>query len=301
MSVGQNNMNLTNDIDAPNMKKLLDAIKASSDDLSAQITGLKVTIDTIQSSVNTNTTKIKDLEESLEKHKSTCDNDRQQLRKMVRTGEQKRLENNIVLKGFPSSKFDVNEVKQNLAAICGLENGYNNYYKFSRNVGKDKETNEPIWIHHMTLSFISLMDKSKVFKTIKEKGNLLLSDLLSQCDDKEKGVHIWVENALTIENLQMRKRLLELKREGKIAGFMMRSGLYVIQHKTADGQQETYNVYEMSQLNQRYPMPRVGDNNNKRVRKSDSQSPSIPPAGKQQKKFVSKQTPSGTMKTLTPH
>jgi hypothetical protein len=244
-------------IDKDAVKLILDKIQTTANDLekrlSDKITNLTETISSIQKTTTTNTSNIIKLEEKFNKHKTTCDNDRQLLRKMTRTVDQKRLVNDVVLKGFPNGAFDEKEVMQNVAASCGMENGFNDCYKFSRNIGVDKQTNEPRWIHVVTLSFISHMDKMKLFARLKEEGHFMLPDLITECDEGEKSTQIWIENALTIENLKIKKRLLQLKRDGKIVSFTMRSGLFVVQHKSLDGQMKSFNVYELSHLQRIFP------------------------------------------------
>lgn len=91
----------------------------------------------------------------------------------------KRLANDIVLKGFPTDKFEEHEVKQNVAASCATEYGFNDCYKFSRQIGFDKDTKEPRSIHIVTLSFISHLDKMRVFKNWKIKA-IFYSPISSQ-------------------------------------------------------------------------------------------------------------------------
>lgn len=268
----------TNEQVISELKELItDKVKGLDD----KLTNLKVTIDEVIKNTNTNTTNISKLEKNFKEHKGECETDRLSLRKMIRVNDQKKLANDIVLKGFPHDKFDVNEVKQNIATICQIEHGYNDYYKFSRNIGKDKETNEPIIIYLMTLSFVSNLDKKKVFKVLKEKGHWLLADLLSNCEGDEKEAVIWVENSMTVENLKIRKRLLELKREAKIVGFMMRSGLFIVKVNQKDGTVATFNIFELSRLNEIFPEKK------KRTRTSDTLSPSNPGTSQNAKQFKS--------------
>jgi hypothetical protein len=240
--------------------------------ISEEMNNLKVTLGDMKKSIATNTTTIKKLDTKFEKHKNTCNNDRDFMHKMMRTSDQKMLSNDIVVKGFPTSQFDEHEVKQNIAAACSTEFGFNDCYKFSRQIGFDKDTKEPRFIHIVTLSFISHLDKMKVFNKLKDQGHFLLSDLISECPKDQQDQKIWIENALTIENLTLKKSLLQLKREGKIEGFAMRSGLFVVTTKDGNGRAVVNNFSELSQLHRVFPMT---DNirNEKRGRPSDSASP----------------------------
>jgi hypothetical protein len=245
--------------------------------LEDEIGKIKITIDAMQNSVTTNTDNIKKLDEKITKHQNACESDRKYVRKLTRTVDQKRLENDIVLKGFPNSEFDEQEVMQNIAAICGTTSGFNNCYKFTRKVGTDKETNLPILIHIVTISFVTHMDKMKVFGRLKDQGHFLLSDLITQCENKDKQQKIWIENSLTIENLKIKKFLLLLKRESKILGFTMRSGLFLAQRKDEFGQEAIFNVCEISQLYQMFPKYSTeNEKEKKRARQSDSSDPATP-------------------------
>jgi ribosome biogenesis protein Nip4 len=245
----------------------------------SEIEALKVNMEALDTSVKQNKSKIEKVEAALNSHKKAYELDKKLTRKLIRQTAQRTLDNDIILKGFPDSNFDFNEVMQNITSICNLQHGYNNSYKFSRNIGINKETQEPMIIHLMSLSFISKMDKDKVFAKMKAEGHFLLGDLLSTATEDNKLSQIWVEHKLSLENLAMRKRLLQIKRDGKIEGFVMRSGIFIIQQKDAAGNIFKLSISEMNQLNEYFPEPKNNSDNNtnpKRLREPNSSSPPTP-------------------------
>lgn len=140
------------------------------------------------------------------------------MHKLVRQLDQKQSENGIVIKGFPNNNYDEQEIKQNLLSMCELVSGVSDCYKFSINIGTDKQTKQPRFAHMMVLTFVANSDKAKLIAMLKEKGHFMFGDLSSTCPVDLRESKIWGENRLSRENLQIRKRLLELKREGHVEG-----------------------------------------------------------------------------------
>lgn len=195
--------------------------------------------------------------------------------KLARTNAQNLLRNGIIIKGFPNGAFDENEVIQNILSICGVTHGLNEFYKFTRNIGSDRDTDTTKQVHNMSLNFISYMDKLKVFTKLREKGHFTLGELTVSCPEDQKTLRIWVDHSLTIENLKLRKELLALKRDGYVTSFTLRSGLFLVKHNDPRGIEKVSTVYECAQLDSMLPQV---PQNSKRTRPSDSISPSNSPS-----------------------
>lgn len=249
---------------------IINYIKKTTEHLESKLDNglmnLKGTIDDMQETIATHEKSIKKIDTKLHKHITESESDKNLTHKLIRAVDQKRLSNGIVIKGFPTANFDPHEVKQNIVSTCGVEMGFNECYKFSRMIGKDKDTQQPVYIHMMMVTFLSQLDKSKVFERLKENGHFLLKNLVSSCDNKDMDTKIWIENRVTIENLKLRKRLSQLKREGKIDNFMMRSGTYIISYIDSFTNRRSLGIYEVSQLDEIFP-----ENSKRKV--SDSSSP----------------------------
>lgn len=193
--------------------------------------------------------------------------------KLVRTNAQNLLKNAIVIRGFPDNNFDVNEIAQNITAICDIKHGFNECYKFSRNIGQDQKTKAPKYIHIMHMTFISNVDKEKVFIKLKQKGHFVLGELLASCSEDRYSHQVWLEHSLTLENLKIRKQLLSLKRIGAIEKFVIRSGMFLVTQSNQHGKEKTFVVNELDQLIKMFPEEVQQETNNKRPRQSDSVSP----------------------------
>lgn len=254
-----------------------------------EVKNLKDELRTVKSEVTRNTNNIAALKEDLDLHKSNCEGG-DTSRRLLRQTDQKLLDSDIILKGFIDDSADIDEIKQNLSAICNIQQGFSNSYKFSRTIGLDKKTKKPIDIHMMSLSFVSKLDKEKVLTKIRDEGHLLLGDLLTQCPSDAKTNQVWIDHKLTRENLALKKRLLQLKREKLIDGFSMRSGLFVAKQKDATGRPLSFTASELSELLKQFP---ESTKNTKRHRSENSSSPSTPnPDGKFAKVVNNKQATS---------
>lgn len=251
---------------------ILDEIKKSSQEVEQRITSnldnVKKEIRALRNASEKNATIITGIERTIEKHETKITNTTKHVNKL----SQNQLKNSIVIRGFPNNNFDEHEVAQNITTICNLQYGFDECYKFSRNIGNDSKTNKAKHIHIMRLSFISNTDKNKVFQRLKEKGHFTLSQLLASCDEELRLHQIWIDHSLSKENLLIQKQLLILKREAKIEKFVMRSGTFVMTFKDCKGDVKTAAVYESEQLEEWFSMNPDGLNG-KRPRGSDSSSP----------------------------
>lgn len=236
------------------------------EDMKTEMSGMRKAIDV-------NSIEIKKVDGKIETLRKEFHKDRNHMHKLIRQLDQKQSQNGIVIKGFPDNKFDEEEIKQNISTMCEFISGFSECYKFSINIGKDRETNEPRFAHMMVLSLVSMSDKTRLFETLKKQGHFMLRDLSSSCPVDMMETKIWIENRLSRENLQIRKRLLELKNEGLIEGFTMRSGLFLVQQKGADTK---FTVFEMIQLDQMFPTEDDGKST-KRNRVQDTPSPVTQP------------------------
>lgn len=246
---------------ATDVKKILEAMKT----LQTDVTEMK-------SAIKDNVMRVNQLETKLNNHVNECECESKTSRKLIRTIHQNNLKNDIILKGFPDGNFDVNEVKQNIIASCAIENGLNHCYKFSRSFGIDKSTKQRKQVHFIALSFISSIDKAKVFTKLKSDGHFTLGDLVAGCPNDEKTVKIWVEHSVTPENLIIRKSLSQLKKDGTVDKFSLRSGIYVIEYKDLTGKNLKATIYESSQLEDMFKF----SSERKRGRSSSSTSPNGP-------------------------
>lgn len=265
---------------------ILDTIANSTREVETRITSkldsIKDEIQGLCSAVANNAKRITKIEAMMEQQMTKVTH----TSKLAKRTAQTILKNAIVIRGFPNNEFDEHEVAQNIITICDLKHGFDDCYKFSRNIGIDRETNVPRNIYIMHLSFLSNMDKIKVFKRLKESGHFTLNQLLATCPDDLKSHQIWIDHALTHENLQIRKLLMSLKRDEKIERFALRSGTFVLTIKNADGSVKTVTVCELEQLNKWFPVDPSQEAKSKRPRPrhSDSSSPSSThPATKQKK------------------
>lgn len=102
----------------------------------------------------------------------------------------------------------------------------------------------------MSITFSTLRDKMKLFEFIREEGHLMMKDLIANVTSDERLNKIWIEHKLTTENLIIKRKLLELKRGGKIDGFRLRSGLFIVSGKN---NQMIPSIYDTDQLNDIFP------------------------------------------------
>lgn len=277
------------------LRMLVECTKTLEKKVESEVKNLKDELNIVKTEVTQNSYKIAMITEDLERHKTECEGSDSSSRKLLRQTDQKLLENDILLKGFPDDSSDTNEVKQNLAAICNIEYGFSNSYKFSRVIGNDKKTKQPITIHMMSFSLISKLDKEKILRKVREEGHLTLGDLLTNCPPDAKSKQIWIDHKLTRENLALRKRLLQLKREGLIDGFTMRSGLFLASRKDSTGRSSTFSITEYSDLLKQFP--EATQINSKRSRDHDSSSPATPSQNSKLSKVVGKQSSSSAGKS----
>lgn len=261
----------------PTMQELLEAIKSSKTELSEKIDSIDLALTTMQRQVNVNSDEISNNKTEIRNLRDELETERRQLRREVKSLQQKQVANGVLLKGFPSCDFDPGEVLQNLSTLACFVAYVSEYYKFSVNIGIDKNTKKPRKIHMMSITFSTQSDKSKLFDLIKSQGHLMLKDLIHTADNTQGLDKIWVEHKLTTENLLIRKRLLELKREGKIEGFKMRSGLFIVGGKNG---QQIPSIYDIDQLDSVFPASSQEKELRNKKRDRESKSPDVPTSSK---------------------
>lgn len=228
----------------------LDELIVKVDENSGALKEIRASIDELRTKVDDHTTDISKLKEDIAAVQELTDSEQFRNHQLLRSIEQKQLSNDIVLKGFPDTSFDIAEVSQNLKALCSFASGFNDAYKFSVNIGLDKATKAPRHAHMMSLSCAALADKNKLFATLKANGGITLGDLVTGYTEDQRRAPIYIDHRLTSENLSIKKRLLELKRAGMILGFTLRSGIFVV--KFTD-QRSDLSVFEMWQLDRAFP------------------------------------------------
>lgn len=224
----------------------------------------------MKSNVSSNTAKIDQLGQKIAEATEEQKEEADLLRKRMAALEQRLLASSLIIKGFPTANFNVETVIKNLSDHFKLSAGVQASYKFSINVGLHRDTKQQKFIHMLAVTLNSDNDKMKIFQKLKADGNLLLKDLISDCDGDSAQIPIFIENKLSFENLRVKKRLLELKVTGAITKFFMRSGLFIIQYPNTT---ETRSIYSLTQLeamfpSAMYPKPKrneeISNNNNKR-------------------------------------
>lgn len=254
---------------ASNLGMKIEQLTAKVNENSNELQAIKASITSLDSDVTRNKQNISQLEEDMTEVRTLIDNEQYFMHKMVRALDQKQWAKDIVMKGFPNENFDENEIQQNLAAICGFKQGFAGSYKFAINIAPDKRTKQPRKAHMMNVSLASINDKDKLFRRLKEQGNLTLGELTADCTEEQKQLPVWIDHRLTPENLDIKKRLLDLKREGLIESFVLRSGNFVVQAKNP---REKITIFEMWQLEKMFPKPENSSSRVKRGRDDDSSS-----------------------------
>lgn len=139
---------------------------------------------------------------------------------------QRRLENDVILRGFYSD-FDARVAFEKFCEIFGIESCFiNKYYKFDRIVKIEEKSTK---IYMLIISFTSLITKARIFEQIKKDGQLILEQLIEDCSDAEKNNFIYIDHCLTTENLAIKKRLYSLKKDKKITQIKYRRFFFHIQ------------------------------------------------------------------------
>lgn len=223
----------------------------------------------MKNSISKNASRIDQLEQKLGETTEAQRDDIEYLRMKIASVEQKALSTSLILKNFPNNSFDVENVVKNLSKHFKLTAGVRESYQFSINVGTDRLTKQPKINHMLAITLYSENDKQKVFEKLKADGNLLLKDLMKRADgdamdsevepaeDEAAGSEdslaktpIFIESKLSLENLSIKRRLLELKQSRAITKFVMKSGLFIIHYPRTT---ETRTVYSMAQLEFLFP------------------------------------------------
>lgn len=259
---------------------LLRQMRSDKLELNATLDGIRNDLTQMKTSIDGNTTRINQLEQQLGETAEEQKDEIEQLRMKIASVEQKALSTSLILKGFPNNSFDVEKVVKNLSKHFNLTAGVRQSYQFSIDVGTDRLTNQPKVNHMLAISLNTENDKQKIFQKLKADGNILLKDLMKRADDdtmdsddkqaEEEAADsddslattpIFIESKLSLENLRIKRRLLELKRSGAITNFIMKSGLFLIHYPRSA---EKRIIYCMAQLDAlfpvaAYPKPQRGD------------------------------------------
>lgn len=245
---------------ASHLNQIHEILKQMKDNQEETKVALKKTndaLDTIRSELNemhssvvSNTARISRLELDQGETRDALKGEIEDLRRKVAIGSQKANDMSLIIKGFPDDTYDVDKVITSLIKHFNLDGGANDYYKFSRDIGEDRETKQRKIVHMLSVNLNHTNDRVKIFEQLKANGTITYKDLIEDCDDTLAPTKIHIENKLSYENLMIKKRLLELKRMNSIVKFFMRSGLFIIQ---LPGGNKTQAIYSPEQLNEIFP------------------------------------------------
>lgn len=248
-----------------NTAQIRSEIAKASDDLQEKIAktndtleGIRAEFNTMKSTVALNSNNILGLEQKMVEASQENFDNTENLRMRLAALEQKSLDSNIILKGFPSNDIDIETVVNSLSTYFALTGGVKESYMFSRDLGLDRVTKKQKISHMVSVSLSTDNDKMRIFQKLKSHGHLMLKNLVPNiADDNIATIPIYIDTKLTFENLRIKKRLLELKTSGFISKFFMRSGLFVVQHPTTSATQAIHSMHQLDFLfpEESYPKP----------------------------------------------
>lgn len=255
-----------------NQEETNNALKKTTDALDT----IKAELNEMHSSVASNTAKINRLEHDQGETRDALKGELEELRRKVAIMAQKANDVSLIVKGFPLDTYDADTVITNLIKHFNLDGGANDYYKFSRNIGVDRETNQEKVVHMLSVNLNHTNDRVKIFQQLKANGTITYKDLIPDCDNNLATTTIHIENKLSVENLKIKKRLLELKRMQAIEKFFMRSGLFIIK---LQGANETQAIYSPEQLNELFPETTcVSQDNDRPIKRPNKRQIVSPPS-----------------------
>lgn len=123
--------------------------------------------------------------------------------------EQRSIEKAIVLKGFKYD-FDQTTIADSLFSLAKISGNIDKVYKFSKIV-KSESTNQKYF--YLFLSFCSYNDKKKLILYLKSNGNPTSEQLDSNCPEANIEDEILIDHALTLHNLNIKRKLLGIRKQ----------------------------------------------------------------------------------------
>lgn len=258
------------------MQQIDSKIDSTKVQLSNKIDEFQQDIQALKCKVDENEGRLTELEKSKMQTANKMAAENEILWKTVNVMRQQILDNDVVIRGFDSNNFDINEVVDSILRLCKVANSINNTYKFSINIGPDKVTNLPRIVYMLVISFGTLTDKQLLYDYTQKNGPIMMEQVIEDYQG-QKTDKLFISHRLTKENLDIRKGLLKIKKEEKISAMRFKHHLFCIQ---LTPQHSWTQITGLKMLHEMFPSLRPNDSR-KRVRSLNTTiSPSLPPTKK---------------------
>lgn len=196
----------------------LDKIGREMQLLNKSITENTTEMKQLRLDVNKNSSKISEIEQKLkileQSHSKKLDNNKI---------DQLQLENAIILKGF---KYEHDQtITENLLHLAKIKGSINKTYRFKKPISEKSHKSSK---YFQFISFVSFEDKLKIIRYVKENGNPTCELLDPNCPEENIEDEITIDHALTPINLNIKRQLLQLRKQlpPKFLHFKMRNGYF---------------------------------------------------------------------------